>query len=484
MPNQYHPLPGEYVATGVIGIFIYAAIVYYSVQSVRLGIKSQSTRRFFFLVIVMALFEIPRFSAMAIEADYISTGAYCFHIMAGTFFFIAFSIVCRQWSGLLQLGSYFRAVYGRHGLILANIVFAIVDLLAVIDCAMSEDLSSYFNSAAFVVITFIEGVRNCVYSVFLAYYGVKLVRRFWHFSRIERQAAVHKNIFSYIEFWTTSAGTENAVFTKVVLRMTSVLVLSSVCFIMRVCMLIAKMAAVHSSDPITTPSFALFGFLWFCCSDFIPRSLPALAFIFLMRTKRPPAKEIKNSTSHKAGGHDEFQFVQLADDESFYNLSDMERSNSMSTTTEVILNADQFAPNNKRSLTPGDTYANAVQSKKNALKMHTLHRLEANASSHSLLPGQASHPSGQGQSQNSSHAYDAEQDEEDGEDDDFYSLDDDEWNGEPSIIDKFFSAITFSATHKATEPSRSQSSGSRTHTSDRQSLNAKEPSHDTSDIRL
>lgn len=483
MPNQYHPLPGEYVATGIIGIFIYAAIVYYSIQSVRLGIKSKSTKRFFFLVIVMALFEIPRFSAMAIEADYISTGAYCCHIMAGTFFFIAFSIVCRQWSGLLQLGSYFRAVYGRHGLILANIVFAIVDFLAMIDCAMSEDLSAYFNSAAFVVITFIEGVRNCVYSVFLAYYGVKLVRRFWHFSRIERQAAVHKNIFSYIEFWTTSVGTENAVFTNVVLRMTSVLILSSVCFIMRVCMLIAKMAAVHSSDPITTPSFALFGFLWFCCADFIPRSLPALAFIFLMRTKRPPAKEIKNSVSHKAGGHDEFQFVQLADDESFYNLSDMDRSNSIST--EVILNGDQFAPNNKRSLTPGDTYAQSLHTKKHALKMHSLHRLEANASSQNLLPGQASH--GPGAAPGASlHAYDADQDDEDNDDDDFYSLDDDEWNGEPSIIDKFFSAITFSATHKAAEPSHSHSSssGARTHTSDRNSLNTKEPSHDTSDIRL
>jgi hypothetical protein len=76
-------------------------------------------------------------------------------------------------------------------------------------------------------------------------------------------------------------------------------------------MLIAKMVAVHASKRVTTPSFSLFGMLWFCLSDFIPRAAPALAFIFLMSTKRP-SKEIRNSASHKhRPDSDDYQFVQL-----------------------------------------------------------------------------------------------------------------------------------------------------------------------------
>lgn len=468
MPNQYHPLAGEFVATGVIGILLYILIIYFAIASVKLGIKSKSTKRFFFSVIVMALFEIPRFLMMAINADYNSKPAYCFHILAGIFFFIAFSIVCRQWSGLLQLRSYFRAVYGRGGLILSNILFAIVDFVAVIACGTAPSLSSFFSSTGFVVITFIEGVRNCVYSIFLAYYGVKLVRRFWHFSMIERQSASQKSIFAYILNWQASTGDQDAVFTKVVIRLTSVLVLSSICFIMRVCMLITKMAAVHSSDPITTPTFTLFGFLWFCCADFIPRTLPTLAFIFLMRTRRP-TRDIKHSALHKTVEKDDFQFVQLADDDSFYNLSDLDRSNSITSTTEVMLNSDYFVPDSKRSLSPGDAIVGASKHKPGSHAHHSL----LHGGNHGSATGGVGQQHSTGQHTTLT-TYDAEADD-DTNDDDFYSLDDDEWNnGEPTFIDRFFSAITFSATHKTTDTAAAHGKGKGT----------KDGNYDVSDMRL
>mmetsp|Transcript_16593 Transcript_16593/g.28088 ORF Transcript_16593/g.28088 Transcript_16593/m.28088 type:complete len:646 (-) Transcript_16593:1855-3792(-) len=319
--DQYHPLPGEFVATGLVGLILYTVVIYFAVESVKKGIKSKSTKRFFYCVICMALLELPRYFVMAVQRSYTSTVAYCFHLLAGIFFFVAFSIVCRQWSGLLQLGSYFRAVYGLRGLVASNISFAVVDVVAVVACASASSLYAFFNSTQFEVITFIEGVRNVVYSTFLAFYGVKLVRRFWHFSRIERQAATRKDILAYI-CYCTPTNVQDAVFTTVVLRMTSVLVLSSICFILRVCMLIAKMVAVHNTSSITSPEFTLFGFLWFCCSDFLPRTAPTLAFIFLMRTKRP-AKDMKQTALHKhAPGDDDFQFVQLSgNDDPYFALS-------------------------------------------------------------------------------------------------------------------------------------------------------------------
>lgn len=309
--HQYFPLPGEYLATGVVGILIYTLIVYLSVQSIVLGIKSKSTKRFFIAIIIMSTLEFPRYVCLAVQENYSSKVAYSFHILAGIFFFIAFSIVCRQWSGLLQLGSYFNAIYGLNGLLVANITFAVVDILSVVMCAMSPTLFDYFSSTGYEIVTFIEGIRNCVYAVFLSYYGVKLVRRFWHFSILEQQVAAQKRGSAMFGFLLTANGTEGNVFTKVVLRLTSVLVLTTVCFTSRVCMLMAKMIAIHSNLLLTSPDFTMYGMLWFIFADFIPRAVPSLAFIFLMKTKKPARDQIKSADP----GADDFQFVRLAGDE-------------------------------------------------------------------------------------------------------------------------------------------------------------------------
>lgn len=301
----YEPSRTEYVATGVFGIFIYGVILYLSVSSAMVGFKSKSTKRFFGSIILMSLLELPRYFALAIDRSYTSRTCYCFHLIAGIFFFLGFSIVCRQWSGLLQLGSYFRMVYGYHGLIVSNVSFAIVDFVAVGICASSASLSGFFSSIPYLVITFIEGFRNIVYSAFLSYYGLKLVRRFWRFSRLERQLTRR---------YCCLRVNDDQVFTKVVLRLTSVLVLTTICFLFRVTMLTAKMAELQSDQELTTPDFTLFGFLWFSCADFIPRALPSLAFIFLMRTKRPARDQVNKGLSidEKSGNNvHAFQFVRL-----------------------------------------------------------------------------------------------------------------------------------------------------------------------------
>lgn len=299
----YMPSKSEYIFTGTVGICVYSLILYLSIASAWVGFKSKSTRRFFGSIGIMALLELPRYFDMAVDGTYNSRVCYSFHIVAGVFFFLAFSIVCRQWSGLLQLGSYFRMVYGYNGLVISNVSFAIADFIAIIFCLTSRSLDGFFFSMAFVVITFIEGLRNCVYSGFLSYYGLKLVRRFWHFSRLERQ--VSRRYCCYVA--------DDQVFTRVVLRLTSVLVLTTLCFLCRMTMLVAKMAELHSPKELTTPAFTLFGFWWFVFSDFLPRALPSLAFIFLMRTKRPARDQVHNGLhpTDRSQDRNTFQFVRL-----------------------------------------------------------------------------------------------------------------------------------------------------------------------------
>ncbi len=239
--GEYYPLPREYLATGLVGIFLYTILAILSFQSLlRFGKnRSKSTRRFFMAIGLMAIFELPRFFSLAIDEDYISRSTYSCHIIAGICFFLGFSIVCRQWSGLLTLGStkkyaiydmvnnttltsstlpttsygdgdggfmstislcchtvsarcqiiYFHAIYSVKSLIISNTLFAIIDIIAIITCLGSRSLKGYFFSSSFEAITLLEGLRNLLYAIFLTYFGIKLVKRFWHFSVVEQHRA-------------------------------------------------------------------------------------------------------------------------------------------------------------------------------------------------------------------------------------------------------------------------------------------------------
>lgn len=486
MTNQYKPLPAEYRATGMLGVSVYALIIVCSVLSVRSsGIRSQSTRRFFLCVVIMACLELPRFIVMAVQGAYSSEVAYSFHIAAGVFFFAAFSIVCRQWSGLLQLGSYFRLVYGLYGLIVSNICFALVDAAAVIICCSSDSLGAFFQSPEFQALTFIEGVRNCVYSLFLSYYGVKLVRRFWQFSRIERQSPILKDrscvSFACPLLWYDTDNTttvfarsshrnssnQEAVFTRVVVRMTSVLILSSLCFLCRISMLVAKMVAVHASQRVTTPSFSLFGVLWFCLSDFIPRAAPSLAFIFLMSTKRP-SKEIRSSTSHKhRPDSDDYQFVHLQASDSYRRHSEDGLQSlyfggggggGVHSNTELMLKSDFF-------LVESPVHSNSASSGSGDQRPHSSYTSMPlpSGSSHAADPHTVRARSMQ-QPEDDDSSSDGDGDDYDHSSSSggssFYSY---EWRAvENKIVDRLFSMLYFK-TAAAVPPPPSDGAGAATH---------------------
>ena len=63
---------------------------------------------------------------------------------------------------------------------IANVVFGVIDVVEIIMCATSPSLLDFFNSQEFEIITLVEAVRNVVYSIFLSYYGVKLVTRLYY----------------------------------------------------------------------------------------------------------------------------------------------------------------------------------------------------------------------------------------------------------------------------------------------------------------
>lgn len=298
---------GEYVAVGVLGLLFYIVIFISALVTICFGIRSGITRLFFASLAVMSVLEYPRYIELFASGHYDSKVAYSIHILAGNFFFLAFSIVCQQWATLLEIGVYAKMFYGSNGIFIANVVFLVIDIVSMSLCLTSPTLLDFFRSPAFTVFSCIEAVKNFTYTAVLSYNGIQLICRLWNYSQGERQ---HTSVFRELKLCCNCCGSvgddaalavgfpsssdptvlvapPEALFLNVVLRLTMVLVLSTVCFLLRVAMLIVKIVAIHTDRAVTTSSFPLFGVLWSLLSDFIPRVLPSLAFMYLMRTKRP-----------------------------------------------------------------------------------------------------------------------------------------------------------------------------------------------------
>jgi hypothetical protein len=307
---MYKPLAGEYIAVGIVGALLYGLVAGYAFYALWLGVTCFPTRLFFVLLLIMAALEIPQYFEMVAKELYASKAAYSAHILAGNFFFSAFSIVCYQWGKLLEIGSTRKVLFGRNGLFAANILFLIVDVVSMSLCLTSDSLNDFFQSDAYLILTVIEGVKNCVYAAVLSYDGILLVRKLWSYSQDELRhtsllTAIYTSLGCRQPTHVTAdeeemkdleeAGTRSSfstlepenIFLGVVIRLAYVLLLTTVCFALRVCMVTLTILALRTTQPVTAPSFALFGFLWTVFADFIPRVLPCLAFIQLMQNKRP-----------------------------------------------------------------------------------------------------------------------------------------------------------------------------------------------------
>lgn len=311
---QYNATPQEFFVTGIFGVVIYGLLLAISSYNVRLYLKSvanagsssssqtfsKTSNRFFAAVLCMSLFEIPRFFSFIVEKNYGNSLFYVLHIISNVFFFAGFSIICYQYQCILQLGSYFKVIYGIQGLMVANIFFGIIDMIAIFACLGSSSLQDFFVSGGFEVLTFIEGVRNCVYSGLLFYFGIKLIRKFKQYSQNTSQ--LNQKLIR-----------NNNIFSKALIRVTVVISISTLCFLLRVIMLIIKMAALHSQKVVTTEVFTLFGFGWFLIGDFIPRAFPSIAFMLLMQQSKRigTASEGSHETREIRTTSDDFQFIKL-----------------------------------------------------------------------------------------------------------------------------------------------------------------------------
>jgi hypothetical protein len=237
-------------------------------------------------------------------------------------------------------------------LIASNVLFDIIDIIALCWCASEPNLKDYFKSTEYLAFNTIEGLKNIVYFGVLFYHGVLLLRKLWNHSYEERMrgSSVSKVVHNYFDGFrrTSSSNYEDfdsssgpsrisrsvndkdaAVFLTVVVRLTLVLFLCFLCFSLRVAMEIVKIVFSTYPGGITTESFTHNGVAWFFCSDFIPRVIPSLAFMYLMRKKKQDRQQ------HLDGQQLEAPASSSTNDDAVGTINELQQLDNNTTATPL-----------------------------------------------------------------------------------------------------------------------------------------------------
>ena len=255
------------------------------------------TMKYFFLSTILCVsLELPRYVMLIADESYSSRAAYSLHLVSNLF--VSFSCVILQWSRVLVLSPLARnTLYSVPALVASNAAFSILDFLAAAFCAEANSLDAFFDSSIFEWFTFLDALRNLLYSSVLAYFGLKVLCKLHHY----RSTALTTSL-SPIHSSHYSSALAPTPLLWAILRLTLLLTVISLCFLVRIAMLCIKLACLHDYiADVTTPGFSLFGLMWFTLADFIPRTVPVFCFLLLMSGQAPDEEGTAKQVVHSRG---------------------------------------------------------------------------------------------------------------------------------------------------------------------------------------
>jgi hypothetical protein len=269
--GEYAPRAAELRAVGALGILLFLTI---GTGAVHGGAKAFMRRSylnvaFYVCILLLAVFELPRYCAIAAAGAYTSVPCYAMHILSGICYFAALALVGYSFANLLELGQYVSLLYSKRGLLAAVAVHATVDFAAFVECLRSRSLAVFFTSTAYAFFIAWDIAQNLLYSSLLLYFGVRLVARFGNLEK------------------ASSDGAQRAAFHAVVTKVSGAMALISVFAALRLVLLAVKGASLQNAATdrtFTTPTFSLYGVVWFLLSDFLPRGGSSAAMLYLMRS--------------------------------------------------------------------------------------------------------------------------------------------------------------------------------------------------------
>lgn len=175
--GEYQPLPGEFLASGIFGIILFASIMLFGMYLFTAHSKSPLNRFFYASLSLMGLFELPRFFLIVRDEAYNSTIGYGMHMISGIFYFICLAIIGLTFADILEFNSLTRMIYGKRGLSLAVILHTAIDLSGFIYCLQSKSLGTFFASNYYRFYIIFDIAQNLTYSSILVFFGLKLIFR-------------------------------------------------------------------------------------------------------------------------------------------------------------------------------------------------------------------------------------------------------------------------------------------------------------------
>jgi hypothetical protein len=183
--GEERPLASEFLAIGIIGILLYFSILFYALYIFLSQIKQYSLNKtiFYGSMVLMAVFECPRFFYLAIYQDYFSQIGYALHALSGIFYFICLAIIGLIFANILELGEYSMLIYSKRGLSITVITHTIVHLLTVGYCVQASSLAEFFGSPFYQFFIVFDIMQNLVYSGVLVVFGLRLITRFDNLGR-------------------------------------------------------------------------------------------------------------------------------------------------------------------------------------------------------------------------------------------------------------------------------------------------------------
>lgn len=232
--QNYYPSEGEYIAIGTFGVILFLVIICLAIFYLTNRSKSYENKIFYSSIIIMSIFELPRYFDLIVTQTYTSTSCYAVHIVADMFFFVCIAMVVLTFAHILELGPSVSVIYSKRGLVVAGVMQGIINLTAVIYCASAESLHDFFLSSVYLVFTIFDVVQNLFYSSVLTIYGCRLIISF-------------NNYKAY-----STSKIEKQVFQVVVHKVTSILLVTTIFGLCRLTILAVKIAAQYSTETITT----------------------------------------------------------------------------------------------------------------------------------------------------------------------------------------------------------------------------------------
>lgn len=172
----------EIFLIGLIGLILYFILFFISFYNLfNLINKFLLKKLFYYLIILMCLFEFPRYIIMLYSKEYHSLLCYSLHILGSYIFFILITIIILMWSILLELGVITTLLYSKSSIILIDIILGLISIVTIIFCMKSKSLIDFFDSTIYEVYVFIECFSVLFYSGIISIYGIRLVLRLNYF---------------------------------------------------------------------------------------------------------------------------------------------------------------------------------------------------------------------------------------------------------------------------------------------------------------